>query len=211
MSGPARRVALMGGAFNPPHEGHRRLAERALASLALDELRFMPTATSPHKPTPDGGQGLDGQTRLDLLKALLHSLPGTCSLETLELERGGTSYTADSLEALGEREPDAAWILVMGMDQGKDLLRWRRAPRILELASVAIAPRPGWQEELPAELADRLTTRWTGRPGEVVLLPGTDVACASSEVREQVRQGATPVGLLPEVLAAIQAKNLYRE
>jgi nicotinate-nucleotide adenylyltransferase len=209
-----RRIGLLGGAFNPPHRGHLRLAELALSALGLDELRFMPTARSPHKanePTDDPA------ARLRLLQAALAGFPGPAGIETLELERGGTSYTSDTLEALEAREPGNAWILVIGSDQLPGLPRWHRAPRVLELASVAVAPRPGAPCEVPPELAARVRKAWSGGPGEIVWLPSTDLDTASSRIREALRRGgvrgpdAVPGALTPEVWAAIQQENPYRE
>lgn len=210
MSGPVRRVALIGGAFNPPHEGHRRLAELALDHLKVDEVRFVPTAASPHKPG-EGPEAQDGALRARLLEALLETLPPTCSVERIELERGGVSYTVDTLKALHQREPGTAWILVMGLDQAKDLDRWHRVDRILERASVAVAPRPGIDADLPEALRFRVRPAWSGAPGELVWLPGTAQPLASSDLRARLREGERPTGIRPEVLAAITAKNLYRE
>ena len=187
------------------------MAELALAHLGLDELRFVPTATSPHKPTPGGALALDNATRVGLVKVLLRALPAICKLETLEVDRGGTSYTADTLETLWEREPDKAWILLIGGDQLPDFPRWRRAERILELASVAVAPRPGFPTELPESLRPRLQEAWSGATGEVVWLPSSGLPWASSCQRELIREGIAAEGLLPEVMAAISAENLYRE
>lgn len=211
-AGP-RRIGLLGGAFNPPHRGHLRLAELALSSLGLDELRFMPTARSPHKanePSDDPG------ARLRLLRAALEGFPGPVSIETLELERGGTSYTSDTLETLSAREPGSAWILVVGSDQLPGLPRWNRAARVLELASVAVAPRPGAACELPLELRGRVRGAWSGSTGEIVWLPPTELDAASSRLRETLRgagdrdPGAPPAELTPEVWAAIGRENPYR-
>ncbi|MFN8011561.1 MAG: nicotinate (nicotinamide) nucleotide adenylyltransferase [Holophagaceae bacterium] len=220
MSGPGafpprgRRVGLLGGAFNPPHRGHLRLAQLALASLALDELRFVPTARSPHKANEPSD---DPAARLRLLKAALAGFPGPVGVETLELERGGTSYTSDTLEALQAREPGSAWILVIGSDQLPGLPRWHRAPRVLELASVAVAPRPGASCDVPQDLRERVREAWSGAPGEIVWLPATDLDAASSRIREELRREgprgpqAAPGALTPEVWAAIQRENPYRE
>ena len=83
-----KRVGLLGGAFNPPHEGHLKLARIALEHLALDELCFVPTALSPHKPDPGGP---DGRARLRLLSEALEGFDSRCSVEPLELDRGGIS------------------------------------------------------------------------------------------------------------------------
>jgi nicotinate-nucleotide adenylyltransferase len=199
-----KRVGLLGGAFNPPHEGHLKLARLALEYLSLDELRFVPTALSPHKPTEATG----GTARLALLRSALEGSP--FRIETLELDKGGISYTVDTLETLGPREPDCAWILVMGMDQAAELAGWRRIDRIWELASVAAALRPGEESALPGPLLSRSRPAWSGAPGELVRLPGTDLDLSSSRLRERLRKGQHPSGIPSQVLAAIRKENLYR-
>ncbi len=200
------RIGLLGGAFNPPHFGHLKLAELALKHLALDELRFVPTAISPHKPN---GPGPDPGTRLHLLEAALEGFPGPVKIEMAELERGGRSYTAETLETLVGREPDAAWILVVGSDQLPGFPTWHRSPRVLELASMAVAPRPGFDASWPEDLKGREKDHWSGGPGEMVRLPGTELPFASSALRQRLKLGTPAEGLPPQVMAAITAENLY--
>ena len=165
-----RRVGLLGGAFNPPHEGHLRLARLALEHLELDELWFVPTAQSPHKSDPGGASP---EARLRLLREALEGFDPRVGVAALELERGGTSYTVDTLEALRAQEPATAWVLIMGSDQVPGLAAWRRPERIFELASAAIALRPG----VPPSSLDlpwlHPVDRWSGAPGEWVALPTT--------------------------------------
>ena len=208
------RIGLLGGAFNPPHRGHLRLAELALAHLELDQLRFVPTACSPHKANDPGD---DPAARHRLLQAALKGFPGPVGIETLELDRGGTSYTSDTLEALHGQEPGNRWILVIGADQLPGLSCWNRALRVLELASVAVAPRPGAPAETPAGLAGRVRATWSGAPGELVWLPGTALDAASSRLREVLHgeeapyPDGPPPELTPQVWAAITLENPYRK
>lgn len=204
-----RRVGLLGGAFNPPHEGHLKLARLALEHLGLDELRFVPTATSPHKPDP-GGPG--AEARLHLLAEALRAFDPRCRVEALEVARGGTSYTVDTLEALSAREPGTAWILVMGSDQLPGLPAWRRPERIFQLASAAVALRPGAAQAAPALPGLHAVAAWSGAPGELVWLPATDLDLASSELRRRLAADPAhdPDGIPTQVLAAIRAENLYR-
>lgn len=201
------RVGLLGGAFNPPHLGHLKLAELALRDLELDELRFVPTARSPHKREP---QKVDPVRRARLLEAALATFPGPVKIETCELDRGGTSYTSDTLETLSRREPGGQWILVIGSDQAPGLPDWHHFPRVLELAAIAVAPRPGFAYALPEELRSRERTRWSGAPGEIVRLQGTELPFASSVLRKRLENGQPAEGLTPEVMAAITAQSLYR-
>ncbi len=203
------RIGLLGGAFNPPHEGHLRLARLALDHLLLDELRFVPTALSPHKPDP-GGPGPEG--RLRLLANALEGFDPRCRVESLELDRGGASYTVDTLELLSQREPGHSWVLVMGSDQLPGLPRWRRPERIFELASAAIALRPGYPFLVPALSGLQSAAVWSGRPGEIVALPSTELGLASTDLRKRLQAAPEedPGGLPPQVLGTIRTENLYR-
>lgn len=206
-----RKVGLLGGAFNPPHLGHAKLAALALTHLGLDELRFVPTALSPHKASPNGKEAVHGLTRARLLQELLPHCPEHCRLELLEVERGGVSYTADTLETLHEREPNTAWILILGGDQLSEFHHWRTFDRVMALASAAFSPRPGHEVVVPECLRPRLREAWSGAPGELLILPPTEMDVASTRLRQDLREKGEVEGLVPEVLAAIRAENLYRE
>lgn len=205
-----KKVGLLGGAFNPPHLGHAKLATLALSHLGLDELRFVPTALSPHKPAPEGSGAPDGFARARLLQEFLPHCPGACSVDLIEVERGGISFAVDTLEALHQREPGTAWILVLGEDQLPEFRRWKSFDRLMALASAAFSPRPGHQAQVPEDLRPRLREAWSGAPGEILLLPPTGMDLASTRLREDLRGKGEADGLPPEVLAAIQAENLYR-
>jgi nicotinate-nucleotide adenylyltransferase len=202
-----KRIGLLGGTFDPPHLGHLKLAEWGLTALALDEVRFIPTAEPPHKTGP----GNPGPVRLRLLEAALAGTGLPFRADPLELERGGVSYTVDTLEALVAREPGQAWAFLMGTDQILGFDQWKRGDRILELASLAVAPRPGFPApELADILAGRVRPRWSGAPGELVWLPGTELALASRELRTELTKGLTPEGIPPQVMAAILREKQYR-
>ena len=202
-----KRIGLLGGTFNPPHLGHLKLAELALAALSLDQVRFIPTAAPPHKPQV----GPQGAVRLRLLQAALEATGLPFCVSPLELERGGISYTVDTLEALETREPGQAWIFLMGSDQMPGFSSWKRAERILDLAALAVSPRPGAAlTHLPALLEGRCRPYWSGCPGELVRLPGTELPLSSHELREDLGLGKRPEGIPPEVMTAILRENQYR-
>lgn len=203
-----RRVGILGGAFNPPHLGHLRLAELALDALHLDEVRFIPTEKSPHKAPAESGP--DSAGRMALLEAALSGTGLPFKADAIELERGGTSYTVETLEALRAREPEAAWILLVGSDQLPGLPTWYRAAHIWELASVAVAPRPGFGTDLVPDLAVRQRESWSGAAGELVWLPGTELDLASSRLRKELRQHPGGAGISSQVAAVISRENYYR-
>lgn len=201
------KVGLLGGAFDPPHRGHLRLAELALPYLGLTALRLVPAAATPLKAAPEAAP----EARLAMLREALAELSGPVTLETLELDRPGPSYTVDTLEALAAREPGTAWILILGSDQLAAFPRWRRWERILELASLAICPRPGFPAEVPPVLRDRVRPAWSGAPGEVVWLPSTDLELASTGLRAALARGQDADGLPARLGAFLQRETLYRK
>lgn len=197
------RVGLLGGSFDPPHQGHLKLAELAWAHLGLDELRFVPAAQNPDKPGT-----LPPALRRTLLESALAGRPWR--IEPVELERPGPSFTVDTLETLSAREPGNAWILILGSDRLEGLGAWKSPARLLELAALAVTPRPGAPFRLPAGLRLKETETWSGAPGELIRLPSSGLELASSAIRERLRSGLDPEGVPSQVEAAIQRENLYR-
>ena len=204
-----KRVGLLGGAFDPPHEGHLRLANLAWEHLGLDALRFLPAFVAPLKPNPAAPPA----ARLEMLRQMLAGTP--YEIEEAEMERNdGPSFTAATLELLSKREPDARWILVMGSDQAANFPQWRSAGKILNTASIAIALRPSetglLEAALPNVLKARLSNSWSGAPGEAILLPSTDLELSSSAIKAQLAKGIEPCGLPPKVKTAITQNSIYR-
>ncbi|MGH7726976.1 MAG: nicotinate-nucleotide adenylyltransferase [Candidatus Eiseniibacteriota bacterium] len=193
------RLGILGGTFDPPHLGHLMLAECARETLSLDRVLFVPARHPPHKrdrrvsPPP---------TRIRLLRAALR---GTgFSISSIELERTGLSYTVDTLLALRERHRSAALFLLVGEDSLVELPTWRAPQRILELATVAVACRPG----ASGMGARRIPAAWRKR---VTFLPNAPVDIASRDLRERVRRGRSIRFLVPDTVARlIDSLGLYR-
>jgi nicotinate-nucleotide adenylyltransferase len=137
-SGP-RRIGILGGTFNPPHLAHLALARQALEQLGLERVALMPASASPHKPAgPDPGPS----HRLAMCRLAITDAPGV-SVCAAEIERGGVSYTVDTLRALKARDPDADLTLILGADTACTLAGWREPAALLELADLVVAERTG--------------------------------------------------------------------
>lgn len=188
------RIGLFGGSFNPVHHGHLLIARAALEELALDRLVFIPAAQSPFKP----GQPLAPDA--DRLRWLRLALAGwtRCEVDPLEIERGGVSYTIDTVRRLHERHPGTRFCWLVGADHLATLPQWREAGTLAGLVEFAVVPRPG---EVPTP---------PPAPFRVHVLGGVPTAISSSAVRDRVRQGL-PVDLLlpPAVAAAVVNSGLY--
>ncbi|HUB72565.1 MAG TPA: nicotinate (nicotinamide) nucleotide adenylyltransferase [Solirubrobacteraceae bacterium] len=190
---------MLGGTFNPPHRGHLELARHALRELALERVLLMPAHTAPNKA--GGGDGaLDPgpQRRLAMCRLACEGVPGVCAC-ALEVERGGVSYTVDTLAALHASHPQAELTLIVGADVAGTLGSWREPQRLLELARVAVAARPG--ADVPALPPGARASRLEMAPIEV----------SSSLVRSRVARGQPVAGFVGERVAAYIAEHaLYR-
>jgi nicotinate-nucleotide adenylyltransferase len=192
---------VLGGAFNPPHVGHLALAQEAYARLELDEVLLVPMARAPHREIePEPGPGV----RLRMTEL---AVAGDSRLDAspIEVDRGGRSYTVDTLRALRDRAPADERVLVLGADAAAGLPRWREPEEVLRLATVAVASRSGVDR-------DRVLSDLAGLAGaeriEFFELPRLDVS--SSLVRARAAEGLPIRYLVPDAVAEeIAERGLY--
>jgi nicotinate-nucleotide adenylyltransferase len=197
------RIGLLGGTFNPPHVGHLVMVLEALDQLDLDRVLLMPVARPPHKEAPaDPG----AEVRLELCRL---AIAGEERVEVcdLEIERGGASYTVDTLRALHERDPEHALTFIVGGDMAYSLPSWREPEAVLELARLAVAERDGLRRE---DIAERLEPLHAG--DRVVFFDMPRIDLSSSAIRNRVAAGRPIRYLVPDpVVDAIRARSLYRQ
>lgn len=143
----SERVGLFGGLFDPPHEGHRRLAMSFLASGYLDRLWVVPTAWPAHK----AGKRTDFSHRHAMCGFAFADLP-LLEILDVESELPAPSYTIHTLETLKSRHPDTEFMLCIGSDQLAAFHTWHRSTDILRIADVLVAERVGHPVEMPPEL-----------------------------------------------------------
>lgn len=197
------RIGLLGGTFDPVHLGHIGVAESALEAFALDRVLFVPSAVTPHKRHL---RITKASHRLAMLRLALADRPAL-GISTIELARGGTSYTVDTLAALQALHPDWDLWLLLGMDSLRELHLWHRVGELLDRCTVATLERPGVDVPLteipgfPPVLSRRLLqTVAHGRPMRI----------SSSEIRTRIAK-RQPIGYLvpPAVEAYIRTHRLY--
>ena len=205
-------IGVLGGTFDPIHLGHLNLARAARAGLGLERVLLVPAAVPPHKPA---GAVTAGDVRLDLVRAAIAGEPGL-EASPIEIEREGPSYTVDTLEALAAteraagREPDLT--LILAADAFADLATgWRAPERILELARIAVGPRPGHAPPDPAWITARLGAGLARFADRVSAFEVPPVAVSATEIRRRVAAGESIADLVPPAVAAsIAADHLYR-
>ena len=190
----SKRIGVFGSAFNPPQVAHLNVVEAARRQLGIDLFVIVPTGDAYHKePESDPGP----EVRFRLAEAAFAGVDGV-TVSRQEVDRPGPSYTYATLEQIAEQNPDSEIHLLMGADTASGFGGWQRPERILELARVAVVPRPGvGEEEVVAAFeglggSDRL---------EFLSMPAAGVS--SSEVRERIASGSPFEDLVPQAVAEI--------
>lgn len=211
-----RRVGILGGMFDPVHDGHLRAAIEARELLALDEVRLVPCASPPHRAAPV----VDAALRAEMVAAAVAGVEGLL-MDGRELVLPPPSYTLRTLESLRDEMPDAALVLLLGEDAFGGLHRWHEWRRVTQLAHIAVMRRPGsdgadWPEPLHAWLRESGTAPENifkdGAAGRVAFCPITALDISSTRIRDIVAAGRDPRFLLPDaVLEIIRREKLYAE
>lgn len=212
-------IGILGGTFDPIHYGHLRLAEELGERLRLEEVRFFPSGTPPHRSAP----AVTADHRLAMTR-LAAAGNARFAVDDRELRRAGPGYTFDTLKELradlGDARPLA---LLLGADAFLEFATWHRWREIFSLAHVAVAHRPGfpverWAERMPEPLAREYSARLMQQPlaihlspaGGVVIVPFTALEISATAIRDMLHAGASPRYLLPgAVLDYIRSHGLY--
>ena len=194
------RLGIFGGTFDPPHVGHLLAASDAFEALVLDRLLFVPAAAQPFKV---GRVWATAEQRRRMLELMVAGDPRFI-VDPIELNRGGLSYTVDTLTALSEREPGAALVLLIGEDLAGQIGSWRAPERIAALADIVVLTRasePDGSSEAAAGAVPRRLRRVRTRRVDV----------SATEIRARVHDGHSIHGFVTEAVAGfIATAGLYR-
>lgn len=210
-----RRLGVFGGTFDPVHFGHLDAAAAARSALALDEVLFVPSSRPPHRPLEPHASEYH---RFALLSLAISGIPGYRASET-ELQRGGASYTADTLRQLNA----AGWapwqlFFIIGADAVAEIATWRAFPEVMDAASFAVVARPGTTTTAALSRTPALRPRIRsasslpapeGQTGVFVIEAATRQV-SSTMIRERLAEGRRIDDLTPPAVAwHIVAHRLY--
>ena len=189
-----QRIGLFGGSFDPVHTGHLLLAQAAMEELGLTRLFFILAAQSPFKT---GNQFAPAAARMQLLRLALAGKTN-CEVDDQEIQRGGVSFTIDTVRDYARRFPNAQLFYLIGADNVASLPKWREGNELAKLAEFTVIPRPG-DEVVPLPPPFRGQT-----------LKGFPFGVSSSQIRARVRAGQTIDHLVtPAVAEALRNNRLY--
>ena len=195
------RIGVYGGSFNPPHIGHINAADWAVDALGLSKMLVIPCNISPGKPT--GDERVENDQRVQMLRLALADHP-ELELCTMQLERGGVSYTCDTLDQLRQQYPDAELVLCMGSDAFTHFESWKEPKKILQTASLAVFHRGKRSDDLTA-----VQQRLEAMGAKIYVLENPVTHISSTQLRRMLAFRCADPFLQPKVAMWIQLNNLY--
>ncbi|GBG95629.1 nicotinic acid mononucleotide adenylyltransferase [Ligilactobacillus salitolerans] len=188
-----KRVGLLGGTFNPLHNGHLIVAQQVLSQLGLEKIVFLPDNLPPHVDHKDA---LPAKQRLEMVRL---GITGNekFELDTTEIERGGVSYTVDTIKDLQARHPDTDYYFIIGGDMVEYLPKWYQIDQLVRMVKFVGVKRTG------ARTQSQYPLLW-------VDVPTIDIS--STLIREKVQQGCSIKYLVPSAVEDyIKEEGLYRD
>ena len=198
-----RKIGIMGGTFDPVHNGHLLIAENAYEQLALDQVRFIPTGRSPHK---QGKKITDGAHRLRMVELAIADNPAFVA-DDRELRSDALSYSYLTLQKMRENSPEDSFYFIMGGDSLRDFKTWFHPEIICSCATLVAAVRDDCDREHLISYAEELKQLFSA---DIRLIQTPNLSVASSELRRRVGAGETIRYQVPEsVRDYISAHHLY--
>jgi nicotinate-nucleotide adenylyltransferase len=192
----AAAVGILGGSFDPIHNGHLAIAELASEHFQLKRIVFIPASIPPHKPDTVRASARD---RLAMLRLAIKGNDSFAAWDA-ELRRPGKSYTVDTLGLLRRRYPQQELFFIIGSDNLKEIASWHRYETILSMTTLCVTHRPGYSMRIPAAI----------KGARIRTFPSPDLGVSSSEIRGLLQHGHTCRYLVPaRVLQYIAARRLY--
>ena len=207
------KIGILGGTFDPVHFGHLRIGLECQEILSLDELRFIPCASPPHRAMPTA----TAEQRTEMLSIALQGVDKLC-VDDRELHRPGHSYTVDTLKSLAEEFPQASLYLVVGSDSFQNIFTWHQWQKIFELANIIIAQRPDHVDDRLSDTGQKLKNRFCGiddarqsSAGKIVCVGVSQLEISATNIRQLVKEKRSLKFLLPDrVIEYIEKHQLYR-
>ena len=199
------RLAIMGGTFDPIHMGHLRMTRAVQRQLEFDRVVFLPAYIPPHKQTRS--DFASWQDRLAMVQMAIQNYDDFV-VSSLEFDRGGISYTYDTVNFMQELWPDAEIYLIIGEDSLTQLYTWHRVLDLLRLVYFVAAERPGYEGEAGVARLTRAYGSWVA--DKIIHAEVPETAISSTEIRKRLRESKPIRGMVPlEVEQYIYEQGLY--
>ncbi len=196
-----KKIAIYGGSFDPPHKGHKLLAENLASVCGARKVMIIPTALSPFK----NSSSATAVDRLNMCKLFFKE--NLFSISDIEIKRGGKSYTVDTLTQIKAEYPDAELFLFMGDDMLLSFDKWYKHEEILRLATIVCACRTENLEEL--DNMKEFVKKVLKAEDRVIICESIPFEISSTEIRSSLKDGVNK-GLSEEIYDYIVQRGLYQ-
>ncbi len=213
-------IGLLGGSFNPVHNAHLRIADGAKRACGLERIIFIPAADPPHKILA-GDVSFDQRAQMVRLAIAGH---GDYELSSIEAERGGKSYSIDTIRGFRDRCPDSELFFIIGGDSFLDIGSWHRYPDIFASCNLIVVERPGHPladpfDHLPEAVKNCFTAAmdgtgclWHESGHGIYFITGAPLELSSTEIRRRAAGGMDITRLVPmDVAAYISHQRIYHQ
>ncbi|SET89018.1 nicotinate-nucleotide adenylyltransferase [Thalassotalea agarivorans] len=205
-------IALLGGTFDPVHNGHIAMANHVADFLGLDKVSLMPAFIPPHKNSTKTSV----EHRVAMLELAIKQQP-RLNLDLRELSRNAPSFTVDTLKELKQAQPDRVIYFLIGMDSLLSFNTWKNYEQILTLCHLVVTTRPGFDpnkanDTVKAIIANAKATEYA-QAGQIIFTPPFAADMSSTELRQAIVQGTDNSNEIPlpkAVLSYIKQHQLYQ-
>ncbi|MDR0614998.1 MAG: nicotinate-nucleotide adenylyltransferase [Lactobacillales bacterium] len=188
------QIGILGGNFNPVHNGHLLIADQVAQILSLDKVKLMPEAVPPHRNTKHTMHTISVKHRLNMIKLAIKGNP-RLGIERIELQLGGMNYTFDTIKKLKKKNPDVDYFFIIGGDMVEYLPQWHQVEELMELVQFVGVGRLGYPKK------SSFPVIWVDVP---------KIEVSSTYIRRSIGFDSIPKYLMPdEVYQYIQEKGLY--
>jgi len=203
------RIAILGGTFDPIHNGHLAAAQSVAETFQVDEVHFVPAFSPPHKQS----SGITSPFHRFAMVAL-----ATLSIErfrtsTIEVDALERRYTVETLETMKKAYPDSEFLFIIGTDMYQEIETWKNFRRLFELAHLVIVNRPGFpfrEDVAPFQILNEKQRVTLPRKTSVFYLPFVQQPISSTDIRGDCRKGAEVRQWLPPLVwSYIERNKLY--
>lgn len=199
-------MGILGGTFDPIHNGHLYIASEALEILNLDHIIFMPSGNPPHKISKEK---TDGKIRYELVRRAIKNYEGFV-IDSYEIDKRGLSYTFETLEYLREKfGKETELYFITGADCLIDIYKWKNIQKIFINSTLVVFNRPGYDIDKLFENKKKVEEEFNTK---IIFLPLLILDISSTYIREKIKNGKNVDFFIPEdVSKYIKELNLYKE
>ena len=200
-----KRIGIMGGTFDPVHNGHLLLGKQAYEEYGLDEIWYMPSHIPPHKKDR---KITESEDRIAMLHLALQDLP-FCVVSEFEMKREGNTYTAHTLELLQQEYPDFQFYFIIGADSLFQIERWYHPEKVMALTTLMVSGRE--YEKAHCTFDEQIAYLTEKYQAKILPLHNEEVDIASADIRKCIAENKDITKVVPERVARyIEEHGLYR-